>query len=197
MTDRTNPVALKPLPCQFAGDAEHPGIRSEAPVPPSPRIPDDALEYDAFAGTSYDRVIGFSHAMAALKSSGEHVNEDFVFFQAVHLMTEFSWYTMHYELGQATRLLAEHQYADAARVIRRAARMQDAANTLVTTMQDELDQLRFLRLRAAARRRIGPRLRRYEEPPACRAAGLACVRGPPAGRRSRTARRPAHGFGCG
>lgn len=108
---------------------------------------DSASEFDAFPDTPYDQVIRFSRAMSALLPPEENPNEDFVFFQAIHLMTEFSWYTMHYELGRATAHLAEGAYTDAARLVTRAARMQDASTGMLATMYEELDQVRFLRLR--------------------------------------------------
>ncbi|MEU7894059.1 hypothetical protein AB0B45_14480 [Nonomuraea sp. NPDC049152] len=106
-----------------------------------------APKFDAFSNTPYDEVIRFSRALSALLPPEENPNEDFVLFQSIHLMTEFSWYTMHYEFGWATTHLADGAYTDAARLVRRAARMQEVSTGLLATLHDEFDQVRFLRLR--------------------------------------------------
>ncbi|HEY0452745.1 hypothetical protein [Actinophytocola sp.] len=104
--------------------------------------------FEIRAGSTYDEVIGVSRAMTALLPREENPNEDFVLFQTIHLMSEFAWYTMNYEMVSAVEHLDLGRYADAARLVHRASRVQTRTTELLAVLQSELDQVRFLRLRA-------------------------------------------------
>ncbi|MFC4244869.1 hypothetical protein ACFOYW_15960 [Gryllotalpicola reticulitermitis] len=104
-------------------------------------------EFDIGKESPYDDYVRFSTALGAIPEPEPGDPPDNVLFQTIHLMTEFAWYNIHYELGNAADRLDLDDFAASASLVRRAQRWQRAALQALELLDSELSQEQFLQIR--------------------------------------------------
>jgi tryptophan 2,3-dioxygenase len=102
-------------------------------------------EYDR--GSNYEQDTRLTAALSALLPEDTLVHPDQRLFQTVHLITEYAWCEMHYEMRRAAALLREGDYLLAAQLLERAAAMGDVPVRAVQVLLDFLPQESLLRMR--------------------------------------------------
>ncbi|MER7839732.1 hypothetical protein ABTY98_28565 [Streptomyces sp. NPDC096040] len=102
-------------------------------------------EYDR--GSNYEQDTRLTAALSALLPEDALVHPDQRLFQTVHLITEYAWCEMHYEMRRAAAALRERDYLLAAGLLERAAAMGDVPVRAVQVLQDFLPQQNLLLMR--------------------------------------------------
>ncbi|MFJ3306332.1 hypothetical protein ACIPSA_25075 [Streptomyces sp. NPDC086549] len=104
-----------------------------------------AYEYDR--GSNYEEDTRLTAALSALLPEDGLVHPDQRLFQTVHLITEYAWCEMHYEMRRAAAGLRGRDYLLAAQLLERAAAMGDVAVRSLQVLVDFLPQESLLRMR--------------------------------------------------
>src|SRR5262249_18027829 len=102
-------------------------------------------EYDR--RSNYENDTRLTAALDALLPEPELVHPDQRFFQIVHLITEYSWCEMHFEIRRAITLLGQGDYLLAARILERAAQVGDLPVRALKVMVGFLPQRSLLIMR--------------------------------------------------
>jgi hypothetical protein len=102
-------------------------------------------EYDR--GSNYERDTRLPVALSALLPEDSLVHPDQRLFQTVHLITEYAWCEMHFEMRRAAAALRGRDYLLAAGLLERAAAMGEVAVRAVRVLQDFLPQRNLLLMR--------------------------------------------------
>ncbi|MFD9322973.1 hypothetical protein ACFWDQ_35890 [Streptomyces sp. NPDC060053] len=102
-------------------------------------------EYDR--GSNYEEDTRLTTALSALLPEDGLVHPDQRLFQTVHLITEYAWCEMHYEMRRAAEGLRERDYLLAAQLLERAAAMGDVAVRALQALLDFLPQESLLLMR--------------------------------------------------
>jgi tryptophan 2,3-dioxygenase len=84
---------------------------------------DRLLTYEFDRGSNYEEDTRLTAALSALIPEVQLVHPDHRLFQTVHLITEYAWCEMHFEVRRAVALLEGREYLFAAEVLERAAAM--------------------------------------------------------------------------
>lgn len=102
-------------------------------------------EYDR--GSNYEEDTRLTTALSALLPEDSLAHPDQRLFQTVHLITEYAWCEMHFEMRRAAAKLGERDYLLAAQLLQRAAAMGELPVRAVQLLMDFLPQESLLRLR--------------------------------------------------
>ncbi|MFH9548446.1 hypothetical protein [Streptomyces sp. NPDC017435] len=102
-------------------------------------------EYDR--GSNYEEDTRLTAALSALLPEDGLVHPDQRLFQTVHLITEYAWCEMHYEMRRAAGGLGEGDYLLAAQLLERAAAMGEVAVGALRVLVDFLPQESLLLMR--------------------------------------------------
>ncbi|HEX8741835.1 MAG TPA: hypothetical protein VF712_01760 [Thermoleophilaceae bacterium] len=113
----------------------------------NPGEPDRALLYVYDRGTNYERDTRVTEALEVLIPEHELVDPDQRLFQTVHLVTEYFWYGIHFELRRVVDALDGDDYALADDLLDRAAMMADGPLLGLRLLLRCLPQYSLLRMR--------------------------------------------------
>jgi tryptophan 2,3-dioxygenase len=123
------------------------GRRGEATAVMNPSEPERALRYVFGRGSAYEAEIGVSEALQVLTDEDELVHPDQRMFQVVHLITEYLWYTMHYELRRVMAALDRNERDEARVLLDRVVTMVDAQVGMLKLLLRHLTQQSLLVMR--------------------------------------------------
>ncbi|MFJ6723741.1 MULTISPECIES: hypothetical protein [unclassified Streptomyces] len=115
----------------------------------NPDEPNALLSYDFDRGSNYENVLHLTDALGALVPESETEHPDQRFFQVTHLITEYAWVQLHYELRRAIRHLDEDRFAPAVRLFDRATGLSEVTVQAVRLLTDHLPQHSLLMMRNA------------------------------------------------
>lgn len=115
----------------------------------NPDEPNALLSYDFDRGSNYENVLNLTDALGALVPESETEHPDQRFFQVTHLMTEYAWVQIHYELRRALTHLDHDRYQQAVRLFDRATGLSEVTVQAVRLLTDHLPQHSLLMLRNA------------------------------------------------
>ncbi|MFE9808194.1 hypothetical protein [Streptomyces sp. NPDC005548] len=102
-------------------------------------------EYDR--GSNYEQDTRLTAALSALLPEDTLVHPDQRLFQTVHLITEYAWCDMHFEMRRAAGLLRDRDYLLAAQLLERASALGEVAVGAVRVLLDFLPQESLLTMR--------------------------------------------------
>ncbi|MFC8968686.1 hypothetical protein [Streptomyces sp. NPDC057094] len=102
-------------------------------------------EYDR--GSNYEQDTRLTTALLALLPEDTLVHPDQRLFQTVHLITEYAWCDMHFEMRRAAGLLRDRDYLLAAQLLERAAALGEVAVRAVRVLLEFLPQESLLTMR--------------------------------------------------
>ncbi|MFE2827562.1 hypothetical protein [Streptomyces sp. NPDC059271] len=102
-------------------------------------------EYDR--GSNYERDTRLTTALSALLPEDTLVHPDQRLFQTVHLITEYAWCDMHFEMRRAAGLLRDRDYLLAAQLLERASALGEVAVQAVRVLLEFLPQESLLTMR--------------------------------------------------
>ena len=114
----------------------------------NPKEPNQLLRFEYDRGSNYEAETRITAAMAALIPESELHNADHRLFQVVHLVSEYMWCAMHYELCRVCVALDEDDFGLASRLLSRTVGLAGVPVRCVRLLQDFLPQASFLRIRA-------------------------------------------------
>ncbi|MFG2449289.1 hypothetical protein ACGFSG_07925 [Streptomyces sp. NPDC048512] len=103
-------------------------------------------EYDR--GSNYEQDTRLTTALSALLPEDTLVHPDQRLFQTVHLITEYAWCDMHFEMRRAAGLLRDRDYLLAAQLLERACALGEVAVQAVRVLLEFLPQESLLTMRA-------------------------------------------------
>lgn len=103
--------------------------------------------FDLGGPSAYDDYVRFSAVLDAIPAPVPEDPPDNMLFRTVHLLNEFTWYNIHYELGNAADCLDVDDFRGCARLVRRAQRWQSTGLQALELLDRELSQERFLEVR--------------------------------------------------
>ncbi|GGQ46605.1 hypothetical protein [Streptomyces asoensis] len=115
----------------------------------NPDEPNALLSYDFDRGSNYENVLHLTDALGALVPESETEHPDQRFFQVTHLITEYAWVQVHYELRRAIGHLDEDRYHQAVRMFDRATGLSEVTVQAVRLLTDHLPQHSLLMMRNA------------------------------------------------
>ncbi|MER5887851.1 hypothetical protein ABT160_28880 [Streptomyces sp. NPDC001941] len=113
----------------------------------NPQAADHLLVFEYDRGSNYEADTRLTTALSALLTEDELVHPDQRLFQSVHLITEYAWVAMHYEMGRAAGLLDDGDPLLAAQVLERAASLGAIPVQALRTLTDFLPQTGLLTMR--------------------------------------------------
>ncbi|MFG3148774.1 hypothetical protein [Streptomyces sp. M41(2017)] len=102
-------------------------------------------EYDR--GSNYEQDTRLTTALSALLPEDTLVHPDQRLFQTVHLITEYAWCDMHFEMRRAAGLLRDRDYLLAAQLLERACALGEVAVQAVRVLLEFLPQESLLTMR--------------------------------------------------
>ncbi|MFD9403878.1 hypothetical protein ACFWA4_34255 [Streptomyces sp. NPDC060011] len=102
-------------------------------------------EYDR--GSDYEQDTRLTTALSALLPEDTLVHPDQRLFQTVHLITEYAWCDMHFEMRRAAGLLRDRDYLLAAQLLERASALGEVAVQAVRVLLEFLPQESLLTMR--------------------------------------------------
>ncbi|MFF0186541.1 hypothetical protein [Streptomyces sp. NPDC005244] len=102
-------------------------------------------EYDR--GSNYEQDTRLTTALSALVPEDTLVHPDQRLFQTAHLITEYAWCDMHFEMRRAAGLLRDRDYLLAAQLLERAAALGEVAVQALRVLLDFLPQESLLTMR--------------------------------------------------
>ncbi|MFJ4888395.1 hypothetical protein ACIP5U_00360 [Streptomyces sp. NPDC088788] len=102
-------------------------------------------EYDR--GSNYEQDTRLTTALSALLPEDTLVHPDQRLFQTVHLITEYAWCDMHFEMRRAAGLLRDCDYLLAAQLLERACALGEVAVQAVRVLLEFLPQESLLTMR--------------------------------------------------
>ncbi|SDM53222.1 tryptophan 2,3-dioxygenase [Allokutzneria albata] len=115
----------------------------------NPNETNGQLSYEYDRGSNYEDELRLTTALSALIPEDDTRHPDHRFFQVVHLISEYAWVQIHYEL----RRVIEHLDADrpqrASRLLARAVGLSDITVQSVRMIGDHLPQHSLLMMRNA------------------------------------------------
>ncbi|KJS54254.1 hypothetical protein [Streptomyces rubellomurinus] len=114
----------------------------------NPEEDERLLVYEYDRGSNYEEDTRLTTALSALLPENELVHPDQRLFQTVHLITEFAWCEMHFEMRRAIDLMRAGDQLMAAQVLERAADVGDIPLTVLTVLVEHLPQRSLLAMRA-------------------------------------------------
>lgn len=115
----------------------------------NPDEPNALLSYDFDRGSNYENVLHLTDALGALVPESETDHPDQRFFQVTHLITEYAWVQVHYELRRAISHLDHDRFAPAVRLFDRATGLSEVTVQAVRLLTDHLPQHSLLMMRNA------------------------------------------------
>ncbi|MEU5280204.1 hypothetical protein [Streptomyces asoensis] len=115
----------------------------------NPDEPNALLSYDFDRGSNYENVLHLTDALGALVPESETDHPDQRFFQVTHLITEYAWVQVHYELRRAIGHLDGDRYHQAVRMFDRATGLSEVTVQAVRLLTDHLPQHSLLMMRNA------------------------------------------------
>ncbi|MEU0052456.1 hypothetical protein [Streptomyces sp. NPDC006309] len=115
----------------------------------NPDEPNALLSYDFDRGSNYESVLHLTEALGALVPESETDHPDQRFFQVAHLITEYAWAQIHYELRRALTHLDHDRHAQAVRLFDRATALSEITVQAVRLITDHLPQHGLLMMRNA------------------------------------------------
>lgn len=113
----------------------------------NPEAADHLLVYEYDRGSNYEQDTRLTQALSALLPESELVHPDQRLFQSVHLITEYAWAAMHFEMGRALALLDDGDALLAAQVLERAASLGRIPVQALAVLTDFLPQTALLTMR--------------------------------------------------
>ncbi|MEU6221573.1 hypothetical protein ABZ845_29335 [Streptomyces sp. NPDC047022] len=113
----------------------------------NPRESNRLFLYEYDRGSNYEQDTRLTEALSALLPEDGLVHPDQRLFQTVHLITEYAWCEMHYEMRRAAAALRERDYLLAAQLLERAAAMGGVPVRALKVLLDFLPQESLLRMR--------------------------------------------------
>ncbi|WP_441251379.1 hypothetical protein [Kitasatospora sp. McL0602] len=113
----------------------------------NPEEEDRLLVFEYDRGSSYEDDTRLTSALSALLPEEQLVHPDQRLFQVVHLISEYAWCEMHFEMRRALRLLADGDYLLASQVLNRATDMGEIPLQALTVMLEHLPQRNLLLMR--------------------------------------------------
>ncbi|MFF3291616.1 hypothetical protein [Streptomyces sp. NPDC003023] len=113
----------------------------------NPDAADHRLVYEYDRGSNYEQDTRLTQALSALLPEGELVHPDQRLFQSVHLITEYAWAAMHFEMGRAVALLDDGDPLLAAQVVERAASLGRIPVQALAVLTEFLPQTGLLTMR--------------------------------------------------
>ncbi|MFG2600632.1 hypothetical protein [Streptomyces sp. NPDC048462] len=113
----------------------------------NPDAADPQLVYEYDRGSNYEQDTRLTTALSALLPEDQLVHPDQRLFQSVHLITEYAWAAMHFEMGRAVTLLDDGDPLLAAQVLERAASLGRIPVQALDTLVEFLPQTGLLTMR--------------------------------------------------
>ncbi|MEV7714085.1 hypothetical protein [Streptomyces sp. NPDC088270] len=113
----------------------------------NPDAADPQLVYEYDRGSNYEQDTRLTTALSALLPEEQLVHPDQRLFQSVHLITEYAWAAMHFEMGRAVTLLDAGDPLLATQVLERAASLGRIPVQALHTLVDFLPQTGLLTMR--------------------------------------------------
>ncbi|MGA8113231.1 MAG: hypothetical protein WCA46_06185 [Actinocatenispora sp.] len=105
------------------------------------------LVYEYDRGSPYEEELRLTAALSALIPDDETRHPDHRFFQVVHLITEYSWAQIHYELRRSVEHLENGRYVAALRLMDRCTSLNEISVRAVESLKDFLPQHSLLTMR--------------------------------------------------
>jgi tryptophan 2,3-dioxygenase len=115
----------------------------------NPDEPNALLSYEFDRGSNYESVLHLTDALGALVPESETNHPDQRFFQVTHLITEYAWVQVHYELRRAAAHLDKDRFPQAVRLFDRATGLSEVTVQAVRLLTDHLPQHSLLTMRNA------------------------------------------------
>lgn len=115
----------------------------------NPRETNSLLSYEYDRGSNYEGVLQLTAALEALIPEGDESHPDQRFFQATHLISEYAWAQIHYELRRVVSHLDAEECLQAARLVERSTKLSEIAVSSMRLLADELPQHSLLTMRNA------------------------------------------------
>ncbi|MFF8716667.1 hypothetical protein ACF07T_35340 [Streptomyces sp. NPDC015184] len=113
----------------------------------NPDAADPQLVYEYDRGSNYEKDTRLTTALSALLPENQLVHPDQRLFQSVHLITEYAWAAMHFEMGRAVALLDDDDPLLATQVLERAASLGRIPVQALNTLVEYLPQTGLLTMR--------------------------------------------------
>lgn len=113
----------------------------------NPEEPEHLLRFEYGRGTVYEEDSGTAKMLDLLIPEGDLIDEDQRLFQVLHLNTELSWYTMHYEIRRVIYALREDDLSTASELMERVVMLADAPYQAQRMLVNTLTQFSLLRMR--------------------------------------------------
>ncbi|MEU6188054.1 hypothetical protein [Nocardia sp. NPDC047038] len=113
----------------------------------NPLEPDPRLRYEYGRGSGYETELRLTEALSALVPADKLVHTDHRLFQVTHLITEFAWAGIHHTLCDFVVALAEENFIDGVRLLKRATSVAAVPALCVRLLLESLPQASFLRMR--------------------------------------------------
>ncbi|MGW2180543.1 hypothetical protein ACWCXX_21065 [Streptomyces sp. NPDC001732] len=113
----------------------------------NPDAADPQLVYEYDRGSNYEQDTRLTTALSALLPEDQLVHPDQRLFQSVHLITEYAWAAMHFEMGRAVALLDDDDPLLATQVLERAASLGRIPVQALNTLVEYLPQTGLLTMR--------------------------------------------------
>ncbi|MFD8262597.1 hypothetical protein ACFV19_27620 [Streptomyces griseoluteus] len=119
--------------------------RARRVMNPAENEPLFRYEYDR--GSNYEQDTRLTEALSVLLPEHTLVHPDQRLFQTIHLITEYAWCAMHYEMRRAAAALRADDDLLAAQLLERAAALGEVTVRAVRVLQDHLPQESLLTMR--------------------------------------------------
>ncbi|MEU9395671.1 hypothetical protein AB0D86_37440 [Streptomyces sp. NPDC048324] len=113
----------------------------------NPGEEDPLFRYEYDRGSNYEQDTRLTEALSALLPERSLVHPDQRLFQTIHLITEYAWCAMHYEMRRAAASLRADDDLLAAQLLERAASLGEVTVRAVRILQDHLPQESLLTMR--------------------------------------------------
>ncbi|MGA4847524.1 hypothetical protein ACOBQB_15130 [Streptomyces sp. G5(2025)] len=105
------------------------------------------LSYEFDRGSNYESVLNLTDALSALVPESETNHPDQRFFQVTHLISEYAWVQIHYELRRVKEHLENDRYQHAVRLLERSRELSEITINAVRLLSDHLPQHSLLMMR--------------------------------------------------
>ncbi|MET9881678.1 hypothetical protein ABZZ20_00700 [Streptomyces sp. NPDC006430] len=113
----------------------------------NPQAEDRLLVFEYDRGSNYEEDTRLTTALSALLPEDGLVHPDQRLFQSVHLITEYAWAAMHFEMVRAVGLLDESDFLLTAQVLDRSAALGRIPVQALHTLVEFLPQTALLTMR--------------------------------------------------
>ncbi|MGC5342980.1 hypothetical protein ACPXCE_15630 [Streptomyces sp. DT24] len=105
------------------------------------------LVYEFDRGSNYESVLNLTQALSALVPESETDHPDQRFFQVTHLISEYAWVQIHYELRRVKEHLDNDRCQQAVRLLERSRELSEITINAVRMLSDHLPQHSLLMMR--------------------------------------------------